>query len=141
MSAIQRNLVVGRRSDLAVPAGQQATTSAAARNDRHGSADDCFEAMVRHHARLRQAAAVQAAPTCSEFGPGRAAHGEETGDIIYGAKAIALFIFGDDSNRARRRVFNLWAHYRDRKESAGFLKLNGAVCLSRRQWRAFHGLG
>ena len=65
----------------------------------------------------------------------------EPGDILYGAKAIALFIFGDDSKRSRRRVFNLWAHYRDRKEPAGFLKLNGAVCLSKSRWRAFHGLG
>ncbi|EJW10833.1 hypothetical protein A33M_3994 [Rhodovulum sp. PH10] len=65
---------------------------------------------------------------------------EVEGDIIYGARAIALFIFGDGGNRARRRVFNLWAHYRDRKEHAGFFKLNGAVCLSKSQWRGFHGL-
>lgn len=59
------------------------------------------------------------------------------GDIIYGAKAIALFIFGTDDNRTRRRVFNLWSHYRDRKEDAGFFKLKGAVCLSKSQWQRF----
>jgi hypothetical protein len=62
------------------------------------------------------------------------------GDIIYGAKAIARFLFDDDSNRSRRRVFNLWSHYRDRKEQAGFFKLKGALCLSKSKWMAFHGL-
>jgi hypothetical protein len=38
------------------------------------------------------------------------------------------------------RVFNLWAHYRDRKEQAGFFKLKGALCLSISQWLKFHGL-
>ena len=64
----------------------------------------------------------------------------DPGDIIYGAKAIARFLFGEDGNRARRRVFNLWAHYRERKERAGFFKLKGALCLSKSQWRGFHGL-
>lgn len=63
------------------------------------------------------------------------------GDIVYGAKAIARFIFDDDGNRARRRVFNLWSHYRDRKESAGFFKLKGALCLSKKRWQDFHGIG
>ncbi len=67
--------------------------------------------------------------------------GGDGGDIIYGGKACALFIFGDDSNRARRRVFNLWTHYKARKERAGFFKLKGALCLSKSQWRRFHGLG
>jgi hypothetical protein len=41
------------------------------------------------------------------------------GDILYGAKAIARYIFGDDSNRSRRRVFNLWARlFPDRREQA-----------------------
>jgi hypothetical protein len=65
----------------------------------------------------------------------------DAGDVIFGAKAIAFFIFGDDSNRSRRRVFNLWAHYSARKERAGFFKLKGALCLSKKQWREFHGLG
>lgn len=63
--------------------------------------------------------------------------------MIYGARAVALYLFNDDSNRARRRVFNLWTHYRDRKESAGFFKLKGALCLSKsqwEQWQALHGL-
>ena len=63
------------------------------------------------------------------------------GDVIHGAKAIALYIFDDNSNRSRRRVFNLWNHYRDRNERAGLFKLKGALCLSKSQWRAFHGLG
>lgn len=63
------------------------------------------------------------------------------GDILYGAKAIARFLFGDEDTRARRRVFNLWAHYRDRKEAAGFFKLKGALCLSKSRWWQFHGLG
>ena len=62
------------------------------------------------------------------------------GDIIYGAKAIAGYIFGESDNRSRRRVFNLWNHYRDRNERAGFFKLKGALCLSKSQWQAFHGL-
>jgi hypothetical protein len=62
------------------------------------------------------------------------------GDIIYGAKAIARYIFGEDGSRARRRVFNLWTHYRDREEKAGFFKLKGALCLSVLQWKKFHGL-
>lgn len=97
--------------------------------------DTCFEAMIRHHERTRRPANRGPVAVEASCQPDNA-----TGDIIYGARAIALFIFGDGSTRARRRVFNLWAHYRDRKERAGFLKLNGAVCLSKSQWRAFHGL-
>lgn len=63
------------------------------------------------------------------------------GDIIYGAKAIARFLFDDDGNRSRRRVFNLWHHYRDRNEPAGFFKLKGALCLCISLWKKFHGLG
>jgi hypothetical protein len=66
--------------------------------------------------------------------------GGGAGDIIYGARAIAQYLFNDASTRTRRRVFNLWTHYRDRKESAGFFKLKGALCLSKRQWQDFHGL-
>jgi hypothetical protein len=66
--------------------------------------------------------------------------GKPAGDVIYGAKAIARYLFDDDSNRSRRRVFNLWNHYRDRNERAGFFKLKGALCLSKSQWTAFHRL-
>jgi hypothetical protein len=62
------------------------------------------------------------------------------GDIVYGARAIAKFIFGDASNTARRRVFNLWAFHQAREERAGFFKMKGGLCLSKTQWRAFHGL-
>jgi hypothetical protein len=62
------------------------------------------------------------------------------GDTIYGARAIADFIFNDAGDTARRRVFNLWAFYRDRHERAGFFKLKGGLCLSISRWRSFHGL-
>jgi hypothetical protein len=67
---------------------------------------------------------------------------DDDGDIIYGARAISTFIFGvtDNPCRARRRVFNLAAHYKARNENAGFFKLKGALCLSKKQWRRFHGL-
>jgi hypothetical protein len=112
-------------------------------------AEECFEAMRRHN-RLAASTALRngighavrlppVPPGGSGAPPGQASPAE--GDILYGAKAIARFIFGDDGNRSRRRVFNLWAHYRDRKEKAGFFKLKGALCLSKSQWRGFHGLG
>lgn len=96
-------------------------------------ADACFEAVQRHHDPkplpvLKAHAATQEKATAN------------VGDIIYGARAIALYIFADDGNRARRRVFHLWAHYSGRKERAGFFKLKGALCLSKAQWRSFHGL-
>jgi hypothetical protein len=111
---------------------------------RHGSGDDCFEAMCRHHERQRQgsssppAAGVPISPANGTGG------GSPAGDIIYGAEAIAKFIFDDyaerDPKQCRRRVYHLWNHYRDRNDRAGFLKLNGALCLSKSQWRNFHGL-
>lgn len=111
---------------------------------RLASADECFDAMARHNERRRMAEVIKPAapsslPPVTETTRGAVAKPDH-GDILYGAKAIALFIFGDDDNRSRRRVFNLWAHYRDRNEVAGFLKLNGAVCLSKSKWRACHGL-
>jgi hypothetical protein len=117
---------------------------------RPATADECFEAMRRHNRPAKVPTAVrnvlgQTAPLApqhiEESGapPGQAPPAE--GDILYGAKAIARFIFGDDGNRSRRRVFNLWAHYQHSKQHTGFLKLKGALCLSKSQWRAFHGLG
>ncbi|HEX3861121.1 MAG TPA: hypothetical protein VHY35_05460 [Stellaceae bacterium] len=68
---------------------------------------------------------------------------DEHGDTIYGARAIAAFIFADNDNpqRARRRVYNLAVHYKARNQNAGFFRLMGALCLSKKQWRRFHGLG
>ena len=114
----------------------------------YGDADACFTAMKRHHERTRSTGPL---PTRTEensrqlppqsFLQTTGGGGGVNGDIIYGARAIALFVFDDTSNRARRRVFNLWAHYRARREAAGFFKLRGALCLSKsRGWR-FHGLG
>ncbi|MHB8267429.1 hypothetical protein [Bradyrhizobium sp.] len=119
------------------------------------TADECFTAMQRHNRRGAMPTAVRTltshaaplAPVFAERGgapPGdtpREIASAEEGDILYGAKAIARYIFGDDNNRSRRRVFNLWAHYQHRKERAGFIKLKGALCLSKSQWKAFHGLG
>jgi hypothetical protein len=96
-----------------------------------------FAAVERHHGRK-----VASAPATHDALPIESPSPIQTdpGDIIYGARAVARFIFAEDSNRARRRVFNLWAHYRDRQERAGFFKLKGALCLSKSQWRSFHGL-
>ncbi|MEA2992802.1 MAG: hypothetical protein QOD40_1722 [Alphaproteobacteria bacterium] len=66
--------------------------------------------------------------------------GPVRGDIIYGARAIAEFLFDDGSDTARRRVFGQWAFHHARKERAGFFKMKGALCLSKSQWRKFHGL-
>ena len=113
---------------------------------RQASADECFEAMRQHNERGRPFPGARSAELAANALPGasppeRPGDGaDETGDIIYGAKAISRFIFGTDDNRARRRVFNLWAHYRKRKERAGFFKLNGALCLCKSLWRKFHGL-
>lgn len=114
--------------------------------DQAATAEACFAAMQRHHAQGHPAAARAGILALS------AASGDQgekrptmpppaPGDIIYGARAIARFLFGEDGNTARRRVFNLWIHYRDRQERAGFFKLKGALCLSKKQWRDFHGLG
>lgn len=113
------------RSDL--------TTNGAA-----GSADQAFAAMQRHHDRAKGVTAPAEARS-SALPPPSPLTGIP-GDVIYGARAIALYLFGENDNRARRRVFNLWMHYRDRKEPAGFFKLKGALCLSKSKWREFHGL-
>jgi hypothetical protein len=100
--------------------------------------DDSFKAMRRHvlatSARLPVPAKV--APAAAPAVPKLA----ENADVVYGARAIAGYLFGDCSVRARRRVFCLAAHYKERDERAGFFKLKGALCLSKKQWLAFHGL-
>jgi hypothetical protein len=115
-----------------------------ARNGAASSEEQRIAAVERHHERGKVASAVPAARNAgtpaSSTGDFSVATPPDPGDVIYGAKAIARFIFGEDGNRARRRVFNLWTHYRDRQERAGFFKLKGALCLSKAQWRAFHGL-
>jgi hypothetical protein len=126
--------------------GQRGTSrSPGHRNPRRrpATADECFEAMVRHNAGQRPATQTLSAGGHGGGGDGGGSRleGDDSGDIIYGAKAIARFLFGDGGNRARRRVFNLWAHYSARKEKTGFFKLKGALCLSKTLWRRFHGLG
>lgn len=109
------------------------------------AAGDHFADLERQHERSKPPpahlgnGAAMAVPGGS--GGQNQGNGHSGGDIIYGAKAIAWFLFADDGARARRRVFNLWAHYRARKEKAGFFKLKGALCLSKTLWRRFHGLG
>jgi hypothetical protein len=108
---------------------------------RAASAEECFAAMQRHN--------VRGTPTArpAPIAPSAEPVASTAGDIIYGAKAIARFIFAEEVGEAyngtknRRRVFNLWSHYSQRQERAGFFKLKGALCLSKSQWRAFHGLG
>jgi hypothetical protein len=107
-------------------------------------ADACFDAMRRHNER-RAAPALMAngpaPPAAAEPVPAPVSSGRDIeGDIVYGARAIAKFIFSDASNTARRRVFNLWAFHQAREERAGFFKMKGGLCLSKSQWRAFHGL-
>jgi hypothetical protein len=107
-------------------------------------ADACFDAMRRHNERRTPpafGAKGPAPPASAEPVPAPVASGRDIeGDIVYGARAIAKFIFSDASNTARRRVFNLWAFHQAREERAGFFKMKGGLCLSKSQWRAFHGL-
>jgi hypothetical protein len=114
--------------------------SNAARNGAASTPDERLAAVERHHERKVAPAAIAVGTSAPTPSPEASAGTPDPGDIIYGAKAIARFLFGEDDNRARRRVFNLWAHYRDRQERAGFFKLKGALCLSKSQWRGFHGL-
>jgi hypothetical protein len=122
-------------------------------NTRHAAssevADACFGAMLRHNertgrpiqARRLEATPAGAQPEGDASEPVAMSAGREVeADIVYGARAIAKFIFGDASNTARRRVFNLWAFHQQRKERAGFFKMKGGLCLAKSQWRAFHGL-
>jgi hypothetical protein len=124
--------MVIRRTNLNVVSAQRADLASS-------TAEACYRAMQRH---AEGAPPPGAARTVSSLPPPSAPPSAKppAGDIIYGAKAIARHIFGDDGNRARRRVFSLWNHYRDRNQRAGFFKLKGALCLSITQWKAFHGL-
>ena len=105
----------------------------AGRGQPASSSDDRLASVERHLS--PSSVSVTAAASPPQTSPS-----DTDGDIIYGAKAIALYLFNADDNRTRRRVFNLWSHYRDRKEKAGFFKLKGALCLSKSQWRSFYGL-
>lgn len=115
-------------------------------NRPQGSAEDCFKAMQHHHERRRSGHVARAAiggsgePPVPPAGPGNGGGAPIPGDVIYGAKAIAEYIFGKVDKRTRRRVFNVAAHYRTRGEHAGFFKLKGALCLCISRWREFHGL-
>lgn len=125
-------MVIRRTNSNAAPASNVTPFEA--------KADACFRAMER-----KAATAAPRRIPITTITPMETAVPVRTipatpGDIIYGAKAIAGYIFGDEGSRARRRVFNLWTHYRDREERAGFFKLKGALCLSIAGWKKFHGL-
>jgi hypothetical protein len=117
-------------------------------NTRHTAkgADACFDAMRRHNERSSRTPSASGAkgpapPVSIEPVQAPVSNGRDIeGDIVYGARAIAKFIFSDARNTARRRVFNLWAFHQERKERAGFFKMKGGLCLSKSQWRAFNGL-
>ncbi len=108
--------------------------------DRSSAASASFAAMQRLNERQQAERARALQPQHVPSAPSLPPSSDDGGDVVYGARAIALFLFKDDSDRARRRVFNLWTHYRDRKEQAGFFKLKGALCLCKSLWRRFHGL-
>jgi hypothetical protein len=117
------------------------------RKSPHGTADDCHKASCQHYERTHRSGVriVQPEPRQpNDVAAGGNSAGPPSsslrGDIIYGAAAVAAFIFGESHKKARRRVYNLWTFYRDRHERAGFLKLKGSLCLSITRWRAFHGL-
>ena len=118
--------------------------------------DASHNAMQRHHARLQRDTATVIPPDAvhplpAAIGgqggsgdggpPGRAGGSAPRGEIIiYGARKIALELFGEVTDQARRRVYDLADHYLKRKEAAGFFKLKGALCLYLSVWRKFHGL-
>ncbi len=60
--------------------------------------DDCFRSMQRHTTAKSPAATAKPVQTAPIAAPAVAA--PIAGDIIYGAKAIAGFIFGDTGKRA-----------------------------------------
>lgn len=100
-----------------------------------GSADDAFAAMVRLDARRRPLPAP--ATPATPVPPGGPGGPLAPGDVVYSAKSIAKFLFNDEGRTARRRVYALWAHYRDRRQDVGFFKLKGALCLSKSRWARF----
>jgi hypothetical protein len=115
-----------------------------ARKSPHGTADECYAASCRHYERTHRSRAGLAPAERSR--PKDVAGGGNSaglppndlppvrGDTVYGAAAIAAFIFGESSKTARRRVYALWDFYGER---AGFRKLKGALTLSKRKWQAF----
>ena len=99
----------------------------------HASSDASFLAMQRH-------AAAQGGGKPPAALPPTTPPPDDDDPIVYGARAIALSLFGEDSNKARRRVYCLWDHYGSRKERVGLFKLKGGLCLSKSVWKKFHGL-
>ena len=108
--------------------------------DNSSAASASFAAMQRLNDRQQAERAQALRPPHIPSAPLPPPSSDDGGDVVYGARAIAVFLFGDGSDRARRRVFNLWTHYSQRKEKVGFFKLNGALCFSKSLWRKFHGL-
>lgn len=61
----------------------------------------------------------------------------EDGDILYGARACAKWLFDDDSDAACKRIFHIWSVVRGTKRNPGFFKLGATICLSKAAFRAF----
>lgn len=104
------------------------------------TADACFAAMERKAQWNGGRGGGSSSPPAPPPPPAASVH--ETprppADIIYGAIAIAIYLFGEATKTTRRRVYGLGEHY---GTAAGFFKLKGALCLSKSRWARFHGEG
>ena len=125
---------------------KNAPQSPTTRRSPHGTADDCHRASCQHYERTHRSGASLAQverPRPLDVAGGGNSGGPPSfdprpirGDLIYGAAAIAAFLFdGESGKKARRRVYNLWVFHRDRNDPAGFLKMKGALVLSISQHR------
>jgi hypothetical protein len=116
--------------------------------------DSCFEAMVRHAEHQKRTLAVAGGgsgrrPPPPPPPPPSAP--DEDGDIVWSARGIAKWLFGDERNAARKRVFHLWdlvKQQREEDEAAGrsadeatdtipFFRVEGTLCLSKSEFRAW----
>jgi hypothetical protein len=61
-----------------------------------------------------------------------------SGDILYGARAIALWWWNDPSDKARKRVFTIWSVVKNRPEKMGLFKMKDtSLCLSKSAFLAW----
>jgi len=51
-------------------------------------------------------------------------------ELHFGARAVAWRMFRDDSDAARKRVYNLCQIYKHRKDGPGLKKLGATIVLS-----------
>lgn len=107
-------------------------------------ADACFEAMLRHcSATRRKTGRTSLAENPRGAAPAAAGSGSPPGggddynpseDILYGGRAIARWLYADDSDRARRKVFYLASLNRP---GMGFFRMGATICLSKSQFLAY----